>query len=353
MNRFGTQYQSTNPFLAQSGVYRFGFNGKEVEYSISESRRTYDTDFRFYDPTIGRWLSLDPIMCLLAGESPFSSFLNSPLFIIDPTGLTPEETNGESIVLKGQGEAVADMTRTSAMLPASAEDGQEVRFEYQAIANETYGIQEVSYTYYEQSGKWSMTFYYQQSDHACQGARWHDNSISGDPNVELPRNDLTPNLDKSTQSTPTISVSNSVKTQQTANASHTRVTSNPTADAVSKTTEIGGLAPQVFQASVNDMATPPRYSSADVPDLKSWTPWARGFKRAGTIFNYVGRAFGIVSAGNNLIGFINKARGGDPKGALISLGKGAIDLVFLAVKATPFGILAGVGWAVISSYIGD
>jgi hypothetical protein len=176
-----------------------------------------------------------------------------------------------------------------------------------------------------------------------------NNSVKPEPSP----NTIAPNRDNRKQSAPSISVSNSSRTEQNVNAAHSRVTSSPTADAVSKTTEIGGLAAQVIEASVNDMATPPRYSSADVPDLKSWTPWAKGFKRAGTIFNYVGKAFGIVSAGNNLIGFINKARGGDPKGALISLGKGAMDLVFLAVKATPFGILSGVGWAVISSYIGD
>ncbi len=171
-------------------------------------------------------------------------------------------------MIMGQGEAVADMARTSGMLPASAEDRQEVRFEYQAIANATYGIQAVSYSY---------------------------------------------------------SVSNWVKTQQTSNAAHTRVTSNPTVDAVSDIITIAGIA---VEGSANDMAKPPKCRSPDVPDLKSWEPWAKGRKRMGKIFSVIGNGLGIVSAGIDLGQAFSKAKGGDWRGAAVSFTKGAIDLAF-------------------------
>ena len=57
MNRFSTQYQSTNPFLAQSGVHRYGFNGKEKDFESFGG--AYDFGARILDSRLGSWMSLD------------------------------------------------------------------------------------------------------------------------------------------------------------------------------------------------------------------------------------------------------------------------------------------------------
>lgn len=48
---------------------------------------SYTTEFRQYDPRVGRWMSVDPIV--KDWESPFAGFANNPIFYVDPSGLDP------------------------------------------------------------------------------------------------------------------------------------------------------------------------------------------------------------------------------------------------------------------------
>ena len=59
MNRFSAQYQSTNPFLAQRAVYRYGFNGKEEDGELWSGSVTYK--YRVEDARLGRFFSVDPL----------------------------------------------------------------------------------------------------------------------------------------------------------------------------------------------------------------------------------------------------------------------------------------------------
>jgi RHS repeat-associated protein len=63
--------------------YRFGYNGME---SCSEVN-AYLTDFRMLDARIGRWWSIDPLSAQAAFLSPYNAMNNSPLSLIDPSGL--------------------------------------------------------------------------------------------------------------------------------------------------------------------------------------------------------------------------------------------------------------------------
>ena len=84
MNRHNLQYQPTNPFLAQSAVYRYGFNGKEGDpESVVEF---YDFGARTCDSRLGKWLSIDPLNHKFSGISPYNIALNSPLVFNDPDG---------------------------------------------------------------------------------------------------------------------------------------------------------------------------------------------------------------------------------------------------------------------------
>jgi len=68
------------------GTYRYGFNGMEKDDEIKGEGNSYTTEFRQYDPRIGRWLSLDPKMKKYPSESPYVAFHNNPIYWTDPEG---------------------------------------------------------------------------------------------------------------------------------------------------------------------------------------------------------------------------------------------------------------------------
>jgi RHS repeat-associated protein len=74
------------------GSYRYGFNGMEQDAETKGERLSYTTEFRQYDPRVGRWLSPDPIV--KPWESPYAAFANNPVLFVDPSGLTPS-TGGD------------------------------------------------------------------------------------------------------------------------------------------------------------------------------------------------------------------------------------------------------------------
>jgi RHS repeat-associated protein len=72
---------------------RFKFNdGTELEnkeFSDGSGLELYSTDFRSYDPQIGRFHQKDPLSDLTESVSTYSYALNNPIFYNDPFGLTP------------------------------------------------------------------------------------------------------------------------------------------------------------------------------------------------------------------------------------------------------------------------
>ncbi|MFO0447577.1 MAG: RHS repeat-associated core domain-containing protein, partial [Pseudomonadota bacterium] len=84
MNRHSTQYQSTNPLQAQSDVYRYGFNGKEMDGGIKSS--DYDFGARKFSTLLGRWYSVDRLACEYNDLSPYSFAGNTPISAYDPDG---------------------------------------------------------------------------------------------------------------------------------------------------------------------------------------------------------------------------------------------------------------------------
>ena len=67
--------------------YRFGYNGMEKDNAVKGNGNSYTTEFRQYDPRLGRWLSLDPLMHEFPWMSPYVAFNNNPIYFIDPLGL--------------------------------------------------------------------------------------------------------------------------------------------------------------------------------------------------------------------------------------------------------------------------
>ena len=86
MNRFSTQYQPTNPFLAQSAVYRYGFNGQEI---VQENAHTTHFELRVLNLYLARFLTIDPLVKQYSGHSPYSYALNCPIRYADVLGAGP------------------------------------------------------------------------------------------------------------------------------------------------------------------------------------------------------------------------------------------------------------------------
>jgi RHS repeat-associated protein len=80
--------------------YRYGYNGMEKDDQIKGEGNSYTTEFRQYDPRLGRWLSLDPLMHQFPWMSPYVAFDNNPIYFTDPFGLSagdpPKNTGSES-----------------------------------------------------------------------------------------------------------------------------------------------------------------------------------------------------------------------------------------------------------------
>jgi RHS repeat-associated protein len=71
---------------------RYFYQGQEMDDEVKGEGNSYTTEFRQYDPRIGRWLSLDPRKEKYPSFSPFVSFGNNPVLFSDSDGDTIKVT---------------------------------------------------------------------------------------------------------------------------------------------------------------------------------------------------------------------------------------------------------------------
>ncbi len=71
-----------------SPAYRYGYNCMEKDNELKGNGNSYTTEFRQYDPRLGRWLSVDPLVIKHPGWTPYKSMLNNPILFIDNNGDT-------------------------------------------------------------------------------------------------------------------------------------------------------------------------------------------------------------------------------------------------------------------------
>jgi RHS repeat-associated protein len=77
-------------YTAESG-YRYGFNGKEKDdEGMGGGGQTYDYGFRIYNPSLARFLSVDPLVNLFSFYSPYHYAGNSAIACSDKDGCEPE-----------------------------------------------------------------------------------------------------------------------------------------------------------------------------------------------------------------------------------------------------------------------
>ncbi|MBA3680507.1 MAG: hypothetical protein H0W73_04995 [Bacteroidetes bacterium] len=61
-------------------------NGMEKDDEIKGSGNSYDFGARIYDPRLGKWLSVDPMMAKYPDLSPYTFVANSPILLVDKDG---------------------------------------------------------------------------------------------------------------------------------------------------------------------------------------------------------------------------------------------------------------------------
>ncbi len=71
---------------ASGTAYRFAYNGMEQDHEMKGIDNSYTTEFREFDPRLGRWFTTDPRTDELAWESPYLSMGNNPIMLNDING---------------------------------------------------------------------------------------------------------------------------------------------------------------------------------------------------------------------------------------------------------------------------
>ncbi len=77
--------QPGRSYTAGTG-YRYGFNGKEQDNEISGQGNQYDYGFRVYDPRLGKFLSVDPLVKNFPWWTPYQFAGNTPIQAMDLDG---------------------------------------------------------------------------------------------------------------------------------------------------------------------------------------------------------------------------------------------------------------------------
>jgi RHS repeat-associated protein len=143
---FGMQMPGRN---ASTGDYRYGFNGMEHDPEVSGDGNSYTTEFRSYDPRLGRWKSLDPLMAKFPNQSPYVAFDNNPIYFNDPNGLAAIGSNGS-----GGGHPGIMMYETAAyadLIPPNALPGK--------MADDQAGGYTLTPYYVEEGGGFLLSYY--------------------------------------------------------------------------------------------------------------------------------------------------------------------------------------------------
>jgi RHS repeat-associated protein len=73
-----------------AGGYSYGFNGKENDNEVKGEGNQQDYGMRFYDPRLGKFLSVDPLARSYSYYTPYQFAGNNPVSFIDLDGGEPE-----------------------------------------------------------------------------------------------------------------------------------------------------------------------------------------------------------------------------------------------------------------------
>jgi RHS repeat-associated protein len=86
---FGANMEGTWNGSFPEAKNKYQFNGKELNSDFGLEWNDFGT--RFYDPSVARWLSVDPLSEKMNRHSPYNYTFNNPVRFIDPNGSKPND----------------------------------------------------------------------------------------------------------------------------------------------------------------------------------------------------------------------------------------------------------------------
>ncbi len=117
---FGKRTNTGEQYLLMP-TNRYKFNGKELQTIANMEYLDYGA--RFYDPTIARWLTRDPLADDYYSLSPYGYCANNPIIYIDPDGRKIVDANGKPITYSAKtgwsSNVTADVRRIGTAMMAT------------------------------------------------------------------------------------------------------------------------------------------------------------------------------------------------------------------------------------------
>ena len=105
---FGLQHKGYNSVVSansSSVAQRFSFGGKEFNDELGLG--WYDVSARNYDPTLARWMNIDPLAERMRKHSPYNFGFNNPVYFQDYDGMSPSGPNPIKKLVKKAAKKIA------------------------------------------------------------------------------------------------------------------------------------------------------------------------------------------------------------------------------------------------------